>query len=91
MEDPAAVQGHARGDFKTVTAGGKQALVELGLATLADTTTEEFAEIVKNWLTTATHPRFQRRYLELVYQGFRSRILLVQSTSIGHWGCTGRR
>jgi len=31
-------------------------------------TTEEFAIIVKNWLATARHPRFDRPYAELVYQ-----------------------
>jgi phosphoserine phosphatase len=56
------------GDFKTVAAGGEHALVELGLATHADMTTDEFAAIVKNWLATARHPRFQRPYTELVYQ-----------------------
>jgi phosphoserine phosphatase len=56
------------GDFKTVASAGEHALVELGLATHANTTTEEFAGIVKNWLTTARHPRFQRPFLELVYQ-----------------------
>ena len=56
------------GDFKSVAAGGEHALVELGLATHGGMTTEEFAEIVRHWLATAKHPRFQRPYPELVYQ-----------------------
>ena len=31
-------------------------------------TTEQFAQIVKDWLATARHPRFDRPYTELVYQ-----------------------
>ena len=31
-------------------------------------TTDEFEKIVKDWLATATHPRFKRPYTEMVYQ-----------------------
>src|SRR5207342_2761589 len=56
------------GDMKTVFAAGEHGLLELGMATHAGTTTEEFARTVQDWLATARHPRFQRRYDELVYQ-----------------------
>jgi FMN phosphatase YigB (HAD superfamily) len=56
------------GDMKTVFASGEHSLIELGMATHAGTTTEEFAKTVQDWLATARHPRFQRRYDELVYQ-----------------------
>ena len=36
--------------------------------THANMTQEAFLQIVKNWLATATHPRFQRPYTELVYK-----------------------
>jgi len=38
------------------------------MATHAGITTEEFESIVKNWLATARHPRFNRPYTDLVYQ-----------------------
>ena len=31
-------------------------------------TTEEFEQIVKDWIATAKHPRFNRPYTECVYQ-----------------------
>jgi hypothetical protein len=37
-------------------------------ATHADMTTEAFLKMVRDWLTHARHPRFQRPYTELVYQ-----------------------
>jgi len=43
-------------------------LLELVMATHANTTTDEFSGIVKDWLATARHPRFDRPYNELVYQ-----------------------
>jgi hypothetical protein len=56
------------GDLKTVSAGGEHALLELVMATHAGMTIDEFAQVVKDWLATAKHPRFNRPYTELVYQ-----------------------
>jgi phosphoserine phosphatase len=57
-----------KGDVKGALAGGEHALLEMAMATHAGTTTEEFEKIVKDWLATARHPRFQRPYTECVYQ-----------------------
>ncbi len=56
------------GDIKTALSGGKRALFELGMATHAGNTTEEFAQIVKDWIATARHPKTGRAYTEMVYQ-----------------------
>jgi hypothetical protein len=56
------------GDLKTVMAGGEHALLQLVMATHAGMTTEAFAQVVKDWLATAKHPRFNRLYTDLVYQ-----------------------
>jgi hypothetical protein len=56
------------GDLKTVAAGGEHALLELVMATHAGMTTEAFAQVVKDWLATARHPRLNRPYTEFVYQ-----------------------
>jgi len=56
------------GDMKALAASGERGLVELVMATHAGMTIEEFERIVKEWLSTARHPRFKRPYTELVYQ-----------------------
>jgi len=56
------------GDLKGVFAGGEKAIVQLVMASHAGMTTEEFEQIVKDWLATAKHPRFNRPYTECVYQ-----------------------
>jgi phosphoserine phosphatase len=56
------------GDLETVLAGGKHALLEIVMATHAGNTTEEFSQIVKDWLATAKHPKTGRPYTEMVYQ-----------------------
>lgn len=55
-------------DFKALAASGEKGLVEILMATHAGMTTDEFEQIVKDWLATAKHPRFKRPYTELVYQ-----------------------
>ena len=56
------------GDLKAVFSGGEHALLELIMATHAGNTTEEFEQIVKDWIATARHPRTGRLYTEMVYQ-----------------------
>ncbi len=56
------------GDMKALAAAGEKGLVQLIMETHAGMTTDEFEQIVKNWLATARHPRFDRPYTELVYQ-----------------------
>ena len=56
------------GDVKAFLAGGEHAVVGAVAAAHSGVTTEEFAGIVREWLTTAQHPRDGRRYLDHVYQ-----------------------
>ena len=55
-------------DLKTVLAGGEHALVKLVMATHAGNTTEEFSQIVEDWLATAKHPETGRLYTDMVFQ-----------------------
>ncbi|MFO1001680.1 MAG: haloacid dehalogenase-like hydrolase [Planctomycetaceae bacterium] len=57
-----------RGDVKAALAGGERALLEMAMATHAGMTTEQFEQIVKDWITTAKHPVTGRLYTEMVYQ-----------------------
>lgn len=54
-------------DFKTLAAGGEKTALRLVTATHAGNTPQEFQATVAQWLATATHPYFKRRYDELVY------------------------
>jgi hypothetical protein len=56
------------GDLKGALAGGEKAIVVLMMASHAGMTTAEFEQIVKDWVATAKHPRFNRPYTECVYQ-----------------------
>jgi len=56
------------GDMKAVAAAGEKGLLEVIAVTHVGNTTDEFAAIVSDWIATAQHPRFKRRYTDLVYQ-----------------------
>ncbi|RKZ91394.1 MAG: haloacid dehalogenase-like hydrolase [Gammaproteobacteria bacterium] len=55
-------------DMDALAASGENDLIQLVMATHAGTTTEAFSQIVKDWLATAKHSRFDRPYNELVFQ-----------------------
>jgi hypothetical protein len=55
-------------DLKTILAGTTRDRLELIAASHAGMTAEEFDQTVSDWLAKARHPRFDRRYTELVYQ-----------------------
>jgi len=57
-----------KGDLESALAGGEQALLEMAMATHAGMTTEEFGQIVLEWLASAKHPITGSPYTEMIYQ-----------------------
>ncbi len=57
-----------KGDVKAALAGGEHALLEMIMATHAGMTTDEFADIVGNWIATAKHPQTGKPLTGMVYQ-----------------------
>jgi hypothetical protein len=69
------------GDLKGVFAGGEKAVMQLMMASHAGMTTEEFEQIVKDWIATARHPRFQRPYTECIYQPMRELLTYLRANN----------
>jgi hypothetical protein len=57
-----------KGDLKDAFAGGIPAIMQIVAATHAGMTTDEFETVVRDWITTAKHPKSGRLYSEMVYQ-----------------------
>jgi len=57
-----------KGDVKGALAGGEKAIVEIVMETHAGMTTDEFAQIVRDWVATAKHPKTGKLYTEMVFQ-----------------------
>jgi haloacid dehalogenase-like hydrolase len=68
------------GDIKSIMAGTTRDRLELLAASHAGMTAEEFDRIVKDWMTTARHPRYQRPYTELVYQPMRELLTYLRAS-----------
>ncbi len=47
---------------------GEKGLVEIVTTTHSGMTTEDFSLLVRNWISTAKHPRFDRLYTACIYQ-----------------------
>jgi phosphoserine phosphatase len=67
-KDKQPFKGVVENDLKSVAAAGEAGLLEMAVATHSGMTTDEFDRIVKEWLATARHPKFNRPYTDLVYQ-----------------------
>jgi hypothetical protein len=56
------------GDTQAVLASGMHGLLEIVMASHAGMNTDEFEQIVKEWITTARYPKTNRLYKEMVFQ-----------------------
>ena len=57
-----------KGDVNTALAGGEPAIARIVMATHAGMTTDEFAQIVRDWIATTRHPTTGRLLTGMVYQ-----------------------
>ncbi len=56
------------GDLAALAAFGEKGVLEIIAATHAGMTTDDFAQIVRTWITQARHPTLHRPYTSLVYE-----------------------
>jgi phosphoglycolate phosphatase-like HAD superfamily hydrolase len=56
------------GDIESLAAAGDQGIIELVMESTTGMTTDEFAQIVTDWMAKTKHPRFRRPFTDLVYQ-----------------------
>lgn len=83
--------------FKDILNGNRQAIenftdqdwVQIVAATHTGMTTDTFKDIVKQWINSAKHPRFQRLYTELVYQPMIELLEYLRSNSFKIYIVTG--
>ena len=56
------------GDIAGALKGGMKAILDILVATHGGDTTDEFEQVVSDWIASARHPRTGRLYTEMVYQ-----------------------
>ncbi|MEO0436154.1 MAG: HAD family hydrolase [Pseudomonadota bacterium] len=79
----------ATGGLPSVVAGGRSALGKLLFNTHAGMSTEDFAEQVTAWLTTAKHPTYNRAFDELTYQPMRELLTFLRNHEFETWIVSG--
>ena len=67
------------GDRAGLAKAGEHGLAEIVTATHSGTSSEEFERIVRQWLDTARHPRFHRRYDELTFAPMRELLVYLRA------------
>jgi phosphoserine phosphatase len=67
------------GNLAGLASAGEQGIVELGMATHAGMTTDEFSKIVSDWFATAKHPRFDRPYNEITFLPMRELLAYLRA------------
>ena len=70
------------GDMATALSYGEHGILEMVMATHAGMDTEEFQTIVKDWLNTSRHPRFDRPYTELIYQPMLELLIYLRANNV---------
>jgi len=68
IAENATVKAVLSGDRAKLAAVGEQGLLEIVAMTHAGMSVDDFTSIVRAWLASARHPRFDRPYTDLVYQ-----------------------
>lgn len=69
------------GDIATFATTGEKALLEIIAATHSGMSVEEFAATVLNWTTSARHPRYRRRYTDLIYQPMKELLVYLRGNA----------
>ncbi|MEJ2366010.1 MAG: HAD family hydrolase [Deltaproteobacteria bacterium] len=78
-----------RGDVKTALKGGHKAILEIIMATHAGMTTNDFEQIVRDWLATARQPKYKRPYTECVYQPMLELLMYLRAKGFKTWIVSG--
>jgi hypothetical protein len=73
-------------DLKT---GGLAAVLELLKLTHGSITTDEFDAVVRAWIASARHPRFERPYSSMVYRPMIELLSLLSSRAFSCWIFSG--
>ncbi|HSO47159.1 MAG TPA: HAD family hydrolase [Rhizobiaceae bacterium] len=77
------------GDMAAFAKQGEHALLEVVMQTHAGMSVDEFKAIVTQWIETAQHPKFQRRFDTLVYQPMLELLDYLRANGFETWIVSG--
>jgi len=88
-KDDPTLKAAIAGDAMSVMAGGEHALMKIIMVSHAGMTTNEFEQIVLDWINTARHPQTGRLYKEMVYQPMLELLAYLRANGFKTWIVSG--
>jgi hypothetical protein len=85
----APLRAAAAGDIKALAATGEKGLAELIAVTHAGMTTDDFAQIVRDWVQNARHPVTKRPYTGMTYAPMRELLDYLRANGFQTWIVSG--
>ncbi|PZR00321.1 MAG: haloacid dehalogenase [Cereibacter sphaeroides] len=82
-------KGALEGDLAAVAASGEAGIEKILGVTHANMTAEAFKNIVKNWIATARHPKFNRPYTDLTFQPMKEMLDYLRANGFQTWIVSG--
>jgi phosphoserine phosphatase len=76
-------------DIHQLLSFGEKGLVELIMTTHAGISTDEFTQIVKDWIATAKHPETGKLYKEMIYQPMLEVLEYLRANGFKTWIVSG--
>jgi hypothetical protein len=76
-------------DMKSLVAAGEKGLMPIIAATHAGVTTEQFTDIVRDWLADARHPTTRRRFDAMVFKPMQELMGYLRANGYGTWIVSG--
>jgi phosphoglycolate phosphatase-like HAD superfamily hydrolase len=77
------------GDLESLAEQGEHALLEIVMETHAGMSVDSFSGLVKDWLATAKHPKFNRGFDALVYQPMLELLAYLRANGYETWIVSG--
>jgi phosphoglycolate phosphatase-like HAD superfamily hydrolase len=76
-------------DMQAVADAGKKGMLELIADTHSGLTTDAYAKLVRDWLATAKHPRFERPFTDLIFQPMLEVLAYLKANGFKTWIVSG--
>jgi phosphoserine phosphatase len=77
------------GDLKPLVATGEKGIVEIMMVAHAGNTPDEFQAVAREWIASARHPRFERRFAQCTYQPMLELLAYLRANDFQTWIVSG--
>ncbi|MCV6823001.1 MULTISPECIES: HAD family hydrolase [Halocynthiibacter] len=88
-QDDPVLKAAIDGDMETIAKSGEKGVAQILAVTHTGMTTDEFAQIATDWITTAKHPTMDRLYTDLTYQPMKELLAYLRENGFKNYIVSG--